>query len=55
MKTVQYFSDEYLEQCKQASPEEILEFLESFRRTRELEGVRYQAETMKLIEAWLQG
>lgn len=31
MKPVQYFSDEYLEQCKDATPEAILEFLESFR------------------------
>lgn len=31
MRSVQFFSDEYLEQCKNASPEAILEFLESFR------------------------
>lgn len=31
MKPVQYFSDEYLEQCKDATPEAILEFLENFR------------------------
>jgi len=31
MKPVQYFSDEYLEQCKDATPEAILDFLESFR------------------------
>ncbi len=31
MKTVQYFSDEYLERCRQATPEQILEFLENFR------------------------
>ena len=31
MRPVQYFSDEYLEQCKDATPEAILEFLESFR------------------------
>ncbi|MEE8429223.1 MAG: hypothetical protein V3S33_06955 [Gammaproteobacteria bacterium] len=31
MKPVQYFSDEYLEQCKDAKPEAILEFLEGFR------------------------
>ena len=30
-KTLQYFSDEYLQQCKGASPEAILEYLESFR------------------------
>ncbi len=31
MKPLQLFSDEYLEQCKDATPEAILEFLESFR------------------------
>ena len=31
MKPVQYFSDEYLEQRKEATPEAILEFLETFR------------------------
>ena len=31
MKAVQYFTDEYLEQCKQMSTAEILEFLENFR------------------------
>jgi len=31
LKPVQYFSDEYLEQCKDAKPEAILEFLEGFR------------------------
>jgi len=31
MKPVQYFSDEYLEQCKGATPMQILEFLEQYR------------------------
>ena len=31
MKTVQYFSDEYLAQSRQASPEQVLNFLEQFR------------------------
>jgi len=31
MKAVQYFSDEYLEQCKSFSIEAILEYLENFR------------------------
>ena len=31
MKTVQYFSDEYLENCKKISLEERLQFLEDFR------------------------
>ncbi len=31
MKTLQLFSDEYLEQCREATPEQILEYLENFR------------------------
>lgn len=31
MRPVQYFTDEYLEQCKQMTPEQILQFLEEFR------------------------
>ena len=31
MRPTQFFTDEYLEQCSNATPEEILEFLESFR------------------------
>ncbi len=31
MKLVQYFDDKYLERCRNAKPEAILEYLESFR------------------------
>jgi len=31
VKPLQYFSDAYLEQCRNANTESILEFLESFR------------------------
>ncbi len=31
MKPVQYFSDAYLAQARQASPEQVLNFLEQFR------------------------
>lgn len=31
MRPVQYFTDEYLEQCKLMTPEQILQFLEEFR------------------------
>lgn len=31
MRPVQYFSDEYLEQCKAMSADQIVEFLEAFR------------------------
>jgi hypothetical protein len=30
-RPVQYFSDEYLEQCKALTPQQIVEFLEDFR------------------------
>ncbi len=30
-KTVQYFTKEYLDQCKEMTPEQILDFLENFR------------------------
>jgi len=35
MRPVQYFSDEYLERCKGMTTEQILEFLEAFRRMQE--------------------
>ena len=31
MRPLQYFSEEYLERCKSATPEAILEYLEGFR------------------------
>ena len=31
MKTVQIFTDEYLEQCRSMTPEQIVRFLEDFR------------------------
>ncbi len=38
MRPVQLFNDESLEQCKRATPEAILEFLESFRLMNEKSG-----------------
>jgi len=32
MRPVQYFSDEYLEECKRMKPADILRFLDEFRR-----------------------
>ena len=32
MKVVQYFSDDYLERCRAMSPDQILRFLDDFRR-----------------------
>ncbi len=35
MKSLQYISDEYLEHCRSLTPQQIAEFLESFRRLHE--------------------
>ena len=35
MRPVQYFSPEYIEQCKEMTTEQILVFLDSFRRMHE--------------------
>ena len=43
MKPVQYFNDESLDQCRGATPEQILEYLESFRL------LQAQAAKSKLI------
>ncbi len=32
MKTVQRFSDEYLQSCREMSPDQIVKFLDDFRR-----------------------
>ena len=32
MRPVQYFSDEYLEQCREITPAQIVVFLDDFRR-----------------------
>jgi hypothetical protein len=32
MKTIQYFSDEYLEQCRGMTPDQIVRFLDDFRQ-----------------------
>jgi predicted DNA binding CopG/RHH family protein len=43
MKPVQHFSDEYLDQCKDAKPEAILDYLENFRL------MNYKPSKSKLI------
>lgn len=32
VRPVQYFSDEYLERCRKLSPDDIVRFLDEFRR-----------------------
>ncbi len=31
MRSIQYFSDEYLEECRSLTPDQIIRFLEDFR------------------------
>ena len=45
MRPVQYFTDEYLQQCQKMKPEQVLRFLEDFR---ELQKARKPARS-KLI------
>lgn len=32
MKAVQYFSDDYLQQCREMTPEQIIQYLDDFRQ-----------------------
>jgi predicted DNA binding CopG/RHH family protein len=32
MKTLQYFSDDYLQQCRAMTPDQIIQFLDDFRQ-----------------------
>jgi predicted DNA binding CopG/RHH family protein len=36
MRPLQYFTDEYLEQCRKMKPEQVLQFLEDFRELQKL-------------------
>lgn len=45
MRPVQYFSDDYLEQCRTMKPEAIVEFLENFRL---LHGVKTKSRLISL-------
>ena len=45
MRPVQYFTDEYLQQCREMKPDQVLRFLEDFR---ELQKVRKPVKS-KLI------
>jgi len=46
MKSVQYFTDEYLEQTSKATPLQILEYLEQYRL---MQGAKMPAKKSKLI------
>ncbi|MCP3980259.1 MAG: hypothetical protein GY716_13220 [bacterium] len=52
MRPVQHFSDEYLEQARKSTPDEIARFLESFRRMH-APGARSRLISMKVPEPLL--
>jgi len=49
MKSIQYFTDEYLKQCSQATPSQILAYLEQFRLMQTYAGKREKPAKSKLI------
>ncbi len=50
MKTVQYFSDEYLERCRGMTPEQILRYLDDFRRLHGSRPARSKLISIKVPE-----
>lgn len=55
MRPVQYFSDEYLEQCRALTPEQALTFLEQFRRLQQPNrAARSKLISMKVPEPLLE-
>jgi len=50
MKPLQYFSDEYLERCRGMTPDQIILFLEDFRRLHAGTPVRSKLISMKVPE-----
>ena len=51
MRPVQYFSDDYLERCRNLTPDQILQFLDEFRQ---LHGGVLLAERKRQIEKHLE-
>ena len=47
-KGIQYFSKEYLERCKEMSPEQIIEFLENYRALVSEKSEKCQLISMKI-------
>lgn len=47
MKPVQYFSDEYLRQCREMTPEQIIQFLDDFRQLHGA-GIRSQSKLISI-------
>ncbi len=52
MRPVQYFSDEYLDQCRTATPEQTLTFLENYRKMQAVED-KSKLISMKIPESLL--
>ena len=53
MRPVQYFNDDYLEQCRQFSTEAILEYLENFRLLQQPSSEKSRLISMKVPESLL--
>lgn len=47
-RPIQYFTDEYLERCKNMTPEQILQFLEDFRQLSELKIEKCQLISLRV-------
>ncbi len=53
MKTVQIFSDEYLENCRKLSSDDIVQFLDDFRRLHGAAKARSKLISIKMPEPLL--
>jgi predicted DNA binding CopG/RHH family protein len=54
MRPVQHFSDEYLEQCRGMTPDQVLRFLEDFRTLHGTRPARSKLISLKVPEDLLQ-
>ena len=55
MRPVQYFTDEYLQQCREMKPEQVLRFLEDFRELQKArKPVRSKLISLKVPEDLLE-
>jgi len=54
VRPIQYFSDEYLEQCRHMQPDEIIRYLEDFRRLHSSRPARSKLISMKVPEDLLE-
>lgn len=50
MKPVQTFTDEYLAQCRQMTPDQVIRFLEDFRRLQASRPARSKLISLKVPE-----